>query len=110
LESSSIDFISAYIHCSPSVDWVSTVVSNTPVDCAPADRSSTDGLSADDNDVNVLADGSSSDDIDTSSADQITDRSLAEDADTSVDRLADRCLADDASAPPLHPNKKDARK
>jgi hypothetical protein len=102
-DSSSIDFILIDINRSPSTDWVSTDVSVIPTHRAPADwlsvdinTTSADWLVDDSND-DALADGSSSDDIVTSSTNRLTDKSLSEDADTSADQPSDRSLAEDAN-------------
>jgi hypothetical protein len=105
-------------------DWISADVSDTNTNCASDDRSSANGCSVDgvdrsanrlanDTDAEGLANGSSSDDADyssadrladrlstdetdTSSANRLTNRSLANDADTSAHCLTDRSLANDA--------------
>jgi hypothetical protein len=47
VETTSIGFISTDIDCSPLFNWLSPDVFDTPTDHAPADRSTTDGLSID---------------------------------------------------------------
>jgi hypothetical protein len=79
--SSSINFILVNIDRPPSADCVPINVSNTPTDHAPADGLLVDGVHtsfvnqlANGTDGNGLADGSSSNIIDTSFADRIVDR------------------------------------